>query len=217
MLSFSLPSVRAHSSQSLGRRRSLFRMSATSAPSSPVDKVSNEEEEEEEESFSGPAGARSEGLASGVCGGVVVVGSSASKSERSRPRGRVGGQVRWRLGVDGRDSEVVSWSREGPASSLKERRRLRLLLRGGVRGCDLAILAFCTGCGLGFFGWARGPEVRTMGLPRWGGARMNLGLGERAGRLLARRDCSARQVLYLLEVGDWQTDDGGESIVVADV
>lgn len=213
MLSFSLPSVRAHSSQSLGRRRSLFRMSATSAPSSPADQVSDEEEEEEEESFSCPAGARSEGLASGVCGGVVA-GWSASKSERSRPRGRVGGQVRWRLGVDGRDSEVISRSHAGPASSLKERRRLRLLLRGGVRGCDFVILAFCTGCGLGFFGWARGPEVRTMGLPRCGGARMILGLGERAGRLLARRDCSARQVLYLL-VGDWQMDDGGESIVVA--
>ena len=185
-------------------------MSATSAPSSPVDQVS----ESSSCSFSCPAGARSEGLASGVCG-VVVAGWRASKSERSRPRGRVGGQVRWRLGVDGRDSGMVSRSRAGPASSLNERRRLRLLLRGGVRGCDFVILAFCTGCSLGFFGWARGPEVRTMGLPRCGGGRMILGLGERAGRLLARRDCSARQVLYLLEVGDWQVDDGGESIVVA--
>ena len=54
-----------------------------------------------------------------------------------------------------------------------------------------------------------------MGLPRCGGARMVLGLGERAGRLLARRDCSARHVLYMFEVGDWQVDDGGESMVVA--
>ena len=44
---------------------------------------------------------------------------------------------------------------------------------------------------------------------------MVLGLGERAGRLLARRDCSARHVLYMFELGDWQVDDGGESMVVA--
>lgn len=37
ILAFSLPSSLAHSSQSLWRRRSLFRMSATSALSSPVD------------------------------------------------------------------------------------------------------------------------------------------------------------------------------------
>ena len=54
-----------------------------------------------------------------------------------------------------------------------------------------------------------------MGLPRCGGARMILGLGARVGRLLVRRDCSARHVLYIFELGDWQVDGGGESIVVA--
>lgn len=57
--------------------------------------------------------------------------------------------------------------------------------------------------------------MRTMGLPRCGGARMILGLGERVGRLLARSDCSARHVLYMLELGDWQADEGGDSMVVA--
>ena len=54
-----------------------------------------------------------------------------------------------------------------------------------------------------------------MGLPRCDGARMVLGLGERLGRLLARSDCSARHVLKVFELGDWQVDDGGDSIVVA--
>ena len=44
---------------------------------------------------------------------------------------------------------------------------------------------------------------------------MVLGLGERFGRLLARSDCSARQVLNML--GDWQADDGGDIMVVAGV
>ena len=71
-------------------------------------------------------------------------------------------------------------------------------------------------CDLGFFDCARGSDLRTMGLPRCGGgARMIFGLGERVGRLLARRDCSARHVLNMLELGDWQVDVGGESIVVA--
>ena len=56
-----------------------------------------------------------------------------------------------------------------------------------------------------------------MGLPRGGGARTVLGPGERFGRLLARSDCSARQVLNMLELGDWQVDGGGESMVVAGV
>lgn len=77
----------------------------------------------------------------------------------------------------------------------------------------LALSAVCDFC---FFGWSRGADVRMMGLPRWGGARMILGLGDRAGRLLARRDCSARHVLYMFALGDWQVvDDGGESMVVA--
>ena len=79
------------------------------------------------------------------------------------------------------------------------------------------ILAFWTVCDFGFVGWARGPDVRTMGLPRCGGARAILGLGESVGRLVARSDCSARHVLYMLELGDWQIDEGGESIVVAGV
>lgn len=44
----------------------------------------------------------SEGLGSGVWvrrGGVM--GLRTAKSQRSRPRGRVGGQVRWRFGVEG--------------------------------------------------------------------------------------------------------------------
>lgn len=85
------------------------------------------------------------------------------------------------------------------------------LLRGG----GFVILAFWTVCDFVFLGCARGPDVRTMGLPRWGGARIILGLGERVGRLLARSDCSARQVLYMFELGDWQVDDGGDSMVVA--
>ena len=134
----------------------------------------------------------------------------ASKSWGERPRGRLGGQVRWRFGVEGWEGAVVCSSQPSSAM-LKERRRLRLL-----RGCGFEIFAFGTGCGLGFFGCARGAaDVRTMGLPRCGGARMVLGLGERAGRLLARRDCSARHVLYMFELGDWQVDDGGESMVVA--
>ena len=80
----------------------------------------------------------------------------------------------------------------------------------------LAFLHVCTVCDFVFFGCAaRGPAVvRTMGLPRWGGARMILGLGDRVGRLLARSDCSARHVLYMLELGDWQVDGGGDSMVV---
>ncbi len=146
----------------------------------------------------------------------VGVGGRASKSEGSRPSGREGGQVRWRFGVEGWGS---SWSCVGRAlSSVKERRRLRLL-RGGVRGWGwgFVILAFCTVCDVVFLDCARGSEVREMGLPRCGGARMILGLGERAGRLLVRRDCRARQVLYMLELGDWQVVVGGESIVVAGV
>lgn len=55
-----------------------------------------------------------------------MVGFSASKSEGSRPRGRVGGQVRWRFGVEGLGCSVLSLSRGGMSSSaLKERRRLR--------------------------------------------------------------------------------------------
>lgn len=81
--------------------------------------------------------------------------------------------------------------------------------------CDFVILASCRVCDFGFFGGARGADVSTMGLPRCGGARMILGLGERVARLLVRRDCSARQVLYMFELGDWQMDEGGESIVVA--
>ena len=80
------------------------------------------------------------------------------------------------------------------------------------------VLAFCAVCDFVFFiGWAaRGADVRTMGLPRWGGARMVLGLGERVGRLLVRRVCSARQVLYMLELlGDWQVAEVGDSMVVA--
>lgn len=57
--------------------------------------------------------------------------------------------------------------------------------------------------------------MSTMGLPRCGGARMNLGLGESVERLLARSVCSARHVLYILELDDWQVDDGGDSMVVA--
>ena len=134
----------------------------------------------------------------------------ASKSWGERPRGRLGGRVRWRFGGEGWEGAAVCSSRLSSAM-LKERRRLRLL-----RGCGFEIFAFGTGCDLGFFGCARGAaDVRTMGLPRCGGARMILGLGERAGRLLARRDCSARHVLYMFELGDWQVDDGGESMVVA--
>lgn len=157
----------------------------------------------------------------GVCGGMVV-GSRASKSEGSRPRGRSGGQVRWRFGVEGRVFVVVSGSSGAGACcsslSLKERRRLRLL-RGGLRGCAFVILPVCTVCDLIFVGCARGSDFSTMGLPRCGGggARMVLGLGERFGRLLARSDCSARQVLNMLELGDWQVDNGGDSMVVAGV
>lgn len=161
----------------------------------------------------------------GVCGGVEATGfeERASKSLRSRPRGRVGGQVRWRFGVDGMECARVSGSLVWASSLLteeeeEERRRLRLL-RGGVRGCDFVILFACTVlCDFVFFGCAaRGPAVvvRTMGLPRWGGgARMVLGLEDRVGRLLARSDCSARHVLYMLELGDWQVDGGGDSMVV---
>lgn len=47
---------------------------------------------------------------------------------------------------------------------------------------------------------------------------MILGLEESAvGRLLARSDCRARHVLYMLELGDWQVDEVGDSIVVAGV
>ena len=42
-------------------------------------------------------------LARGVCGGVVAGFERAKKSEGERPRGRVGGWVRWRLGVEGRE------------------------------------------------------------------------------------------------------------------
>lgn len=166
-----------------------------------------------------------------MCGGVPEATGCeeerASKSLLSRPRGRVGGQVRWRFGVDGMGCARVNGSR-AVASSLssseeeeEERRRLRLL-RGGVRGCDFVILALfeirTVLCDFVFFGCAaaRGPAVvrRTMGLPSWGGARMILGLGDRVGRLLARSDCSARHVLYMLELGDWQVDGGGESMVV---
>ena len=44
---------------------------------------------------------------------------------------------------------------------------------------------------------------------------MILGAGESVGRLLARRDCSARHVLYMLELGDWHVEAGGGGIVVA--
>ena len=54
-----------------------------------------------------------------------MVAIRASKSSRSRPRGRVGGCVRWRFGVEGLECEMFSWSSEGAWSSLKERRRLR--------------------------------------------------------------------------------------------
>lgn len=57
--------------------------------------------------------------------------------------------------------------------------------------------------------------MSTIGLARCGGARIILGLGESVGRLLARSDCSARHVLYVLELGDSQVDDAGDSIVVA--
>ena len=59
-----------------------------------------------------------------------------------------------------------------------------------------------------------------MGLPRCGGgggARTVFGLGDRFGRLLARSDCRARQVLNMLALGDWQVDGGGDSMVVAGV
>lgn len=144
----------------------------------------------------------------------------AAKSLRSRPRGRVGGQRRWRFGVEGMEEVRSFWSRGGSSLSAdeeeeEERRRLRLL-RGGVRGCGFMILPLCcTVCDFVFFGCARGPVVRTIGLSRCGGdARMSLGVGDRVGRLLARRDCSARQVLYMLELGDWHVDGGGDSMVV---
>lgn len=59
--------------------------------------------------------------------------------------------------------------------------------------------------------------MSAMGLPRCGGARIVFGLcGERVGRLVARSDCSARHVLYMLELwGDWQIEVGGDSMIVA--
>lgn len=184
-------------------------MSDTSALSSVVD-------HSDSSSFAWAPGACGV-FGSGVCGGVVAgLEVRASKSERARPRGRVGGCVRWRFGVEGRECAGFWWSRAG-ASSVSEgeeqRRRLRLL-RGGVCGCGFVILAFGAVCDVVFFCCARGLDVRTIGLPRCGGARMSLGLGDRVGRLLARRDCSARHVLYMLEVGDWQVVGGGDSMVV---
>lgn len=52
-----------------------------------------------------------EGCGSGVWGrgkGVSVEFVRAEKSEGSRPRGRLGGCVRWRLGVEGPESSVGS-------------------------------------------------------------------------------------------------------------
>ena len=68
--------------------------------------------------------------------GVVSWWFGASKSWGERPRGRLGGRVRWRFGVEGWEGAVVCSSRPSSAM-LKERRRLRLL-----RGCGFETFAF---------------------------------------------------------------------------
>ena len=105
--------------------------------------------------------------------GVVGMGMLAAVSCRSeksvgrRPRGREGGQRRWRLGVEG---GVLSWSWEGLlllVSSETERRRFREE-RGGVCGCGWEILvAHCCGRDC-FLEWALVLDVRAMGLASWG-------------------------------------------------
>lgn len=71
----------------------------------------------------------------------------AEKSARERPRGRVGGQRRWRLGVEGK---VVTWFWfwfGGGRFSLSESERRRFLdAGGGVFGCGAFVDV--EGCGV---------------------------------------------------------------------
>lgn len=135
-------------------------------------------------------------------------GLSASKSSCSRPSGRVGGQRRWRLGVDGLLIllvlvEVVvdvtfSWSQSGPMSSDKARGRLRWDVRG---------VAFLTVCGFFLRRGAWPGEVNLMGLSRRDGALVCVFDGSEDWI----SDWSARQLLRIA-VGDGQDVGGGERI-----
>lgn len=64
------------------------------------------------------SGCSAYGHGDGGCGVVCRV----SKSARSRPRGREGGPMRLRFGVEGL-RDAFSWSQDGPPSSVVDLRR----------------------------------------------------------------------------------------------
>ena len=76
----------------------------------------------------------------GVCGIGIAAASSCreSKSARLRPKGRMGGQRRWRFGVEGKAISRSVVGVEGWSFSESDRRRFRD--GGGGVGCDGALV-----------------------------------------------------------------------------
>jgi len=95
----------------------------------------------------------------------------AEKSARWRPRGRVGGWRRWRLGVEG---AVVVWGwggvegvkvleSESESESVSERRRF-FEVEGCCCGCCAFVIVWGCGVGAGLLGCGRLGGSSTIGL-----------------------------------------------------
>lgn len=129
-----------------------------------------------------------------------------SKSARERPGGRVGGQRRWRFGVEGGVRSSVSAS---------DRRRF-FDGRGGV--CDVgAAVAVRYGILCEDFGFRTDlVGSKSMGLASDGSARGGLFAGGAGASVVVRSDWRVRQVLKTGEAEDWKVRGGGDSMSFED-